>query len=74
MLGRILNVLLLLPTLVLIIWFIGFYPIVGYIMGRGFSASFEVAQELIEVLFERSALRALVSMTQIVRYGTYNGR
>ena len=34
MLGRILNGVILFPTLLLIMLFLGVYPIIGYIIGR----------------------------------------
>lgn len=71
MLGRILNVLLLLPTLMLIVLFVCIYPIIGYIIGRGFSKSIEVSNNLIEELFERSALTALICLIKTIRYGRF---
>ena len=69
MLGRILNVVILFPTLLSIMLFLGVYPIIGYIIGRGFKYSFDTEQELIEILFENSAIDALIAMYKIVRYG-----
>lgn len=63
-----------LPTLVILIWFLWFYPIVGYIMGRGFGNSIESSLELLNLIFDKGAFKALVAMTQLIRYGTFNGR
>ena len=69
MIMRLLNVILLTPMLGIIILFNCVYPIIGYIIGRGFNNSITLSSDLFESLFETNVFIAFYDMYSIIRYG-----
>ena len=66
---RLLNVILLTPTIGIIILFNCVYPIIGYIIGRGFNNSITLSSDLFESIFETNVFIAFYDMYSIIRYG-----
>ena len=59
MIYRLINVFLVIPCGLFLLLFNGFYPIIGYILGRGFVQSMDAADDLNIIFTSKGAIECI---------------